>query len=246
MENTGYIAISRHATLWRQLEATANNIANVNTPAFKGERLMFREYLVDTPSSDTRFAQPISFVQDIGVLRDTEEGPMTKTDNPLDLAISGDGYFVVETPDGPRYTRNGHFRLDEAGMIVNTDGYPLMQAEGEPLIIAPNEREINVTADGAVATENGPLGKIRVVRFENEQQLRKVAGGLYDAMDAPEDVDEPHVLQGMVEESNVVAVKELTNMISILRQYEGVQKLIDNENERMTRAYDTLSQPARG
>lgn len=245
MENTSYIAISRQTALWRQLEAVSNNLANVNTPAFKGERLMFREYLVDTPSPESRRGQPVSFVHDVGVFRDMRDGALAKTDNPLDLAIDGEGYFVVETPDGLRYTRNGHFRLDEAGMLVDSEGYALMQAGDVPVIVAPNETEIEIAKDGTVSSENGPIGRIRVVRFDNEQQLRKVVGGLYDTEAVPMDMDAPQVVQGMVEQSNVQPVTELTNMIAIMRHYEGVQKLLDNDNERQLKAFDVLSQPAK-
>ncbi len=245
MENTSYIAISRQAALWRQLEAVSNNLANVNTPAFKGERLMFREYLVETASPESRRGQPLSFVQDFGMFRDMRDGPLTKTDNPLDLAIDGEGYFVVETPDGLRYTRNGHFRLDETGMLVDSEGYALMQAGDLPIIVAPNETAIEIAKDGTVSSENGPIGRIRVVRFDNDQQLRKIAGGVYDTELIPADMDAPRVVQGMVEESNVQPVTELTNMIAIMRHYEGVQKLLDNDNDRQLKAFDVLSQPAK-
>lgn len=245
MENTSYIAISRHAALWRQLEAVSNNMANVNTPAYKGEHLMFKEYLVKSPAPQQPGGEKVAFVQDIGVLRDTRDGPLTKTGNPLDLAVDGEGYFVVETPDGLRYTRNGHFRLDDAGMVVTSEGYPLMQGGDQPIVFAPNETEIRITPDGMVSSENGEIGRLRVVRFDNEQTLRKIAGGLYDGAEPAQEVDRAHVLQGMVEESNVQPIMELTNMIAILRHYEGVQKLLDNDNDRQLRAFETLSQPSR-
>lgn len=245
MENTSYIAISRHAALWRQMEAVANNMANVNTPAYKGEQVMFREFLVRSSSPNTLNGDKVSFVQDVGLLRDMRDGPLTKTDNPLDMAIDGEGYLVVDTPDGPRYTRNGHFRLDESGMVVTSQGYPLLQSDGTPIVFAPNEKSIQISRDGSISSENGEIGRLRVVSFENDQELRRVASGLYDSDQPPEDVAQPRVHQGMVEESNVQPVLELTNMIAITRQYEGVQKMLDNDNERQLKAYDVLSQPAR-
>lgn len=245
MENTSYVAISRHAALWRQLGALSNNMANVNTPGFKGEQMMFKEYLVKTPAPHRPSGETVSFVQDIGVLRDLSRGPLAKTENPLDLAIDGDGYFVVETPDGPRYTRAGHFRLDDAGTVVNSDGHALLQTSDLPLIFAPNETQISVSPEGVVSSENGEIGRLRVVQFENEQALRKVGGGLYETEQMAEEVEQPRVLQGMIEESNVKPILELTNMISILRQYEGMQKLLDNDNDRQIKAYEVLSQPSR-
>lgn len=246
MDNTSYVAIGRHAALWRQLEAVSNNMANANTPGYKGEHIMFKEYLVKTPAPHRLMGEKVSFAQDIGVLRDLSRGPLTKTENPLDIAIDGEGYFAVETADGVRYTRAGHFRLDDAGTVVNADGHPLLQANDQPIIFAPNETQISVSADGVVSSENGEIGRLRVVRFENEQAVRKVGGGLYETDQVPEEVAQPHVLQGMIEESNVQPILELTSMMQIMRQYEGMQKLLENDNDRQLKAYEVLSQPSRG
>jgi len=242
MENTSYVALSRQAALWREMEVVANNMANANTPAYKGEQMMFRDYMVKTKSDTSPFGRKVDFVQDAGVLRDTREGPMTQTKAPLDLALHNDGYFEVDTPAGPRYSREGHFRMDETGMMVNSAGYPVVQTNGQPIIFAPNETQISVTGDGTVSTENGVIGKIKVVKFDNEQSLRKAGSGMYQTDAAPVTVDRPAISQGMLEESNVQPVLEITKMMDILRSYEGVQKLIENENDRQLKAMKTLSQ----
>lgn len=240
MENTSYIALSRQNALWRQLEVVANNMANANTPAYKGEQMMFREYLVDTRSSERMTGTKLSFVQDFGVLRDTREGPLTKTENPFDFAIHGDGWFQIETEAGMRYSRNGHFRLDEGGMLVNSNGFAVMDANDNPIILAPNETQVNVSPDGTVSTENGVIGRMKVVRFANDQEMRKAGDGLYETTQDPETVNRPQILQGMMEESNVQPVVEVTRMTQLLHQYQAMQKMIDNEHERQMKAMDVL------
>lgn len=241
MENTSYIALSRQAALWRQMEVVANNMANANTPAYKGEAMMFREYLVDTRSDRRAVGDKVAFVQDVGVLRDTREGPLTKTDNPFDFALHGDGMFQIETQAGMRFTRNGHFRLDEGGMLVNTQGFAVMDERDSPLIFAPNETRVEVARDGTVSTENGVVGKLKVVKFANDQEVRKAGDGLYETTQTPEQVERPDIAQGMMEESNVQPVIEITRMTQILREYQGVQKMIDAENDRQMKAIQALA-----
>jgi len=242
MENTSYIALSRQSALWREMEVVANNMANANTPSYKAEQMMFRDFVVKTKTDTSPFGRKVDFVQDVGVLRDTREGPMAQTQAPLDLAIHNEGYFVVDTPSGPRYTREGHFRLDETGMMVNSAGYPVMQTTGQPIVFAPNETQITVTGDGTVSTENGVIGKVRVVGFNNDQNLQNAGNGMLMTNDQPTPIDRPSLVQGMLEQSNVQPVIETTKMMEILRNYEGIQKLIDGENERQSSAMKILSQ----
>jgi flagellar basal-body rod protein FlgF len=242
MENTSYIALSRQSALWREMEVVANNMANTNTPSYKAEQVMFRDFMVKTKTDSTPFGRKVDFVQDAGLLRDTREGPMSQTGAPLDISIHNEGYFVVDTPSGPRYSREGHFRLDETGMVVNSAGYPLMQTSGQPIVFAPNETQITVSGDGTVSTENGTIGQIRVVKFGNEQNLQNAGSGMFMTNDTPTNIDRPQLVQGMLEQSNVQPVTEMTNMMTILRNYEGVQKLIDEESTRQQQALKILSQ----
>jgi flagellar basal-body rod protein FlgF len=241
MQNTSYIALSRQAGLWRQLEVVANNMANANTPAYKAEQMMFREFLVPTRSTERAMGGKLSFVQDVGVLRDVREGPLTKTDNPLDFAIHGDGYFQIETEAGMRYSRNGHFRMDQTGMLVNSQGFAVMDDRNQPIIFAPNETRIEVSEDGSVSTENGRVARLKVVKFSNDQELRSAGDSLFETTLDPETVARPTIVQGMMEESNVQPVVEMTRMTQILREYQGVQKMLDSEHERRMKAIQILS-----
>ncbi|MDA8230686.1 MAG: flagellar basal-body rod protein FlgF [Magnetospirillum sp.] len=242
MENTTYIALSRQAALWRQMEVVANNMANANTTGYKAKHMLFSEYLMPTRSTNRAVGDKLSFVQDRGEVRDDREGPITQTGNPLDLALHGDGYFQVETEAGMRYTRNGHFRLDEGGMLVNSDGLAVMDVRDQPIIFAPNETKINVTPDGTVTTENGLVAKLKVATFANPQDLRAAGGGLLETAQTPDIASRPQIAQRMLEESNVQPVVEMTNMMTILREYEANQNIIEAENNRMIKAMQVLSQ----
>ncbi len=241
MDNTSYIALSREAALWRQMGVVANNMANANTPGFKSEQMMFTSYLAKSKTDQSPFDRKLSFAQDVGVLHDTREGPLTQTGDSLDIAIHGPGYYTVDTPGGQRYTRAGHFRLDATGMVVTTAGYPVLQQNGQPIVMAPGEKSISVAGDGTISTENGQIGKMQVSNFANEQQLQPMGDGTYQTSQSPITVQRPNLVQGMLEESNVQPVVEMTNMLNIMRSYEGVMNMIQGEHDRQMKAIDTLS-----
>ena len=243
MENTSLIALSRQGTLRRHLNIIANNLANMNTTGFKAKKMMFIEHLTRSEGGDSITGQPISFVRDIATMRDTAAGTLKETGNPLDMAIRGPGYFVVETEDGERYTRNGHFRLDEAGQLVTQDAHPVLSDSGQPFFFSPEDSEIKVAPDGTVSTENGELGRIRVVRFENDQELRDTGRGLLASEKPPEDVETPDVAQNMLENSNVQPIMEIARMIAVERAYSDVKRFIAREDERIRTMMRELNRP---
>ncbi|WP_340118625.1 flagellar basal-body rod protein FlgF [Pelagibius sp. 7325] len=236
MENAGYIALSRQMVLRREMDVIANNMANLNTPAYKGQSMLFVEYLETSDSGEK-----MSFVQDISLVRNLTEGQMTTTENPLDLAIAGDGYFEVETPVGTRYTRNGVFQLNAAGELVTSSGQRVLGEGGNPVVLPPNSRDVTVTRDGTISTDLGPVGRLSIVRFENEQAMVKLADGLYDADGQdPLPNEDAEVMQGMIEGSNVQGIIELTKMIETVRHYTSTGKLVNDEHERLRRAIQSL------
>jgi len=244
MENTSIIALSRRAVLDRKMGILANNLANMNTTGFKGEKMMFVEHIERSKGGTRILGDRLSYVRDIATFRDTEDGPLKKTSNPLDLAVQGDAYFAVKTDLGDRYTRNGHFRLDETGQLVTQTGEVVLSDADQPIIFSPQDSEIIVTPDGTVSTENGELGKLKLVRFENQQGLRPVSNGLYAAASRPEAVENPNVVQGMLEGSNVKPIIELTRLIETQRAYDGVRSFIDREDERQKKMIEELTKEA--
>ncbi|PWC33173.1 flagellar basal-body rod protein FlgF [Azospirillum sp. TSO35-2] len=240
MENSIYVAMSRQMALQRQLDVTSNNIANMNTTGYKNQRMLFTEYL-EKPG----LHEKVSFVQDRAVVRDLTVGGMTQTGNPLDLALTGQGYFTVDTASGPRYTRAGNFRLNDQRQLVDGGGLPVLSNNGQPLTIPAGTNDVKVSGDGTVATELGPVGKLNIVTFKNEQLMTEVGNGLYvtDEQPTPAPV-ETKVAQGLLEGSNVKPVVEMTQMIDIQRQYMSAQRMIDNEHERIRSMIQKLGRSA--
>jgi len=241
MESPTYIALSRQLTLRRQLDVVANNLANVNTPGFKGEKMVFEEFLT-RPQRNA----PLSFVQDVRTLRDLSEGPLVRTDNPLDLAIAGDGYFAVQTESGPRYTRAGRFQVDTEGQITNHRGDPVVGPDGQPVIVPAGSGSISITPDGTVSAGTGVIGTIRVVQFPDPHAIEAAGNNMFTTDQAPQPAQDARILQGMLEHSNVNPVLELTDMIRIQRAYAGNQSLLQNEHDRIRRAITRLTSQANG
>jgi flagellar basal-body rod protein FlgF len=248
METPGYVALSRQAALRRELDIIANNIANMDTPAFRGESMLFVEHLADTKDRAPVGLRKISYVQDIATVPDLAEGAKVATDNPLDLAINGKGYFVVEGEEGERYTRNGNFMRDADGQIVTTGGLPVLNDAGQPMILPDTAGRVDVARDGTVSyhDQNGGavvrLGRLQIVAFENEYALKKDAEALFRAENQdPQPAQDAEVLQGFVEKSNVKGVVEMTKLIHTVNSYQSAGKLVDAEHERQRRAIQTLA-----
>jgi flagellar basal-body rod protein FlgF len=239
MSNAISIALSAQAALRRQLDVVANNVANSSTPAFKGQRMVFSQWLLDDPKT-----APISFVQDWGTARDTRQGGMTQTGNSLDLALEGEGYFAIQTPEGVRYTRNGRFQLDAGGQLVTASGYAVLGEGDAPIVLPANAGEIGVAHDGTVTTEEGAAGQIQVVAFERESALRAAADGTYVTDAPPLAAVATKVRQGMVEESNVQPILEMSRMMEVSHRYNAAKEMAETEHERIKTAIDKLARSA--
>jgi flagellar basal-body rod protein FlgF len=166
---------------------------------------------------------------------------MVGTQSPLDLAIHGKGYFAVETSDGERYTRHGVFQLDADGQIVTTEGNPVLNSGGSPITIPLDTSSITITRDGTVSADAQEVGKIKLVSFENPQALSKIGSGLYEAVNQTPTTDtDSEIMQGMVENSNVQGVVEMTRMVDTVRSYQAAAKLADTEHQRILDAIEAL------
>jgi flagellar basal-body rod protein FlgF len=236
MENAVFIGLSQQMALKRRLDITANNLANVNTTAFKSEHPLFEEFLVNNADNTN-----LSYVQDYGSFRDLREGELSHTGRPLDVAISGEGYFTIETEQGIRYTRNGSFRLDQEGNIVTINNNYLLDETGRKITVDLQFRDISFAPDGTVTTAPGQTQKIEVVHFENPQVLKQVGDGLYDS-DGGEPIPavNAHMLQRTLEKSNVQPILEMTAMIDIMRAYQSAQKLLDAEHDLQMKTIEEM------
>ncbi|MGN6515923.1 MAG: flagellar basal-body rod protein FlgF [Rhizomicrobium sp.] len=242
MDNTLLVSLSQQLAAYRSMDVIANNIANTNTPGFKREAMKFEEYVQQTqPAEGETGPQQISFVQDKGTMRDLTQGAMTHTGSPFDLAISGKGYFTIQTPDGStRYTRNGHFTLDSGGRIVTEDG-GVLQGDGGEIAITTDDGDIHIAQDGTITGARGQLGKVKLVTFANEAALQKEGGSLYSTTQTPEPVETPQIAQGSLEESNVQPVLEISHMLDVLRAYQTTANLTQSQEELKRNAIDKLA-----
>jgi flagellar basal-body rod protein FlgF len=244
MDSPGYIVLSRLVAAQRMTEVTANNIANAETPGFRAYRPLFgavleRQMNAEAPRGD----RDMAYAQDRATWRETGPGALSRTSNPLDLALSDqDGFFAIETPRGERYTRAGRFTLDGEGRVVDPDGNALLDAAGQPLRIEPGSSSIEVRGDGSISTENGPAGRLRVVRFADAQRL--VAEGERNLAAPPgmaaEAVERPGVVQGAVEGSNVRPVLELTRLTDEMRHFQFIAQMAEREGDRLGSAVERL------
>lgn len=238
MENASYIALSHQVALNNEMAVVANNIANIGTPGFRREGMIFAEYLAKTGKTAAR-AETLSYVSERGLARNVMSGPIEETGNALDVAIAGNALFVVETREGQRYTRSGHFRLDPTGQIITQSGDVVQGANG-PLAIQPDATEIIIADDGTVSTDRGQVGQLQLVRFDNDRQLEKAGNGLYRASAAPGPALDASIIQGSIERANVQPVLEITRMIEIMRLYQSNQNLIQMEHDRQKRVIEML------
>ena len=237
MENTLTIALARQGVLSRQMDVIATNLANITTSGYKAEQMIFTEQLEQTAEGEI-----ISLVHDVGFVRDLSEGPMTETDNPLDMAIHGEGFFVIQTPDGNRYTRHGVYLLNPDGNIVNTEGHLLLDSGGGAITISIDTSSISIARDGTISADAQEIGQIQIVRFADEQALSKIGSGLFDAeTQTPEPATDAQVIQGMVETSNVKGVTEMTQMINTVRSYQAAGKLAETEHQLILDAIEALT-----
>ncbi|MGI9387728.1 MAG: flagellar basal-body rod protein FlgF [Methyloligellaceae bacterium] len=242
MENALLIGLTRQIALRRQMNVVANNLANVNTAGFKADSTHFKEYLMPVAQiTDQRGADRIlSYVNDSGLVRDFAEGSMVKTGKDLHVALSGDGWLVVGTPDGERYTRNGELTLNSEGVIVTNEGLPVLGDGGE-ITIGLNESGLQIAKDGTISTDTGLKGDLRIVKFAKNAALKKEGASLYATDQAPEDAPDATVVQGMIEKSNVKAISELTTMVETVRAYTSVAQTLQRLQQLRQDAISKLS-----
>ena len=241
MENAQLIALSRQATLRTQLDVVANNLANINTTGYKSQKLQFVEYIM--PVADATAFQPadaqLSYVDMFKTHTDFDYGALKVTGNDYDMALSGEGFFVVQQADGTEaFTRNGAFYLDNNGQLVSSEGLPVL-TDGGPVFFAPEDGAVQIAPDGTISTEQGNRGKIRVAEFEDVRTLEKIGTTMF-AGNNPQPAVDFRVVQGALEQSNVYGITEVTQLIEVTRAYDSVSKLVKDLDELRKQAIQTL------
>jgi flagellar basal-body rod protein FlgF len=244
MDNSLLVSLSQQLAAYRAMDVIANNLANVSTPGFKRESAKFEEYVAKLPPSPTqKGTQSISFVKDAGVMRDASQGNINVTGAPYDVAIAGKGFFQVQTPQGMRYTRDGHFSLDASGNMVTSEGYQV-QGDGGAITITPNDGDINIAPDGTISSVvrgvGNQLAKLKVVDFADPMAMTKQGANLYSTTQTATTPDKVSLQQGALEGSNVQPVVEISHMIEVMRAYEATATLSKSQEDMMKSAIDKL------
>jgi flagellar basal-body rod protein FlgF len=241
MDTTQLVCLSQELAAYQSMDSIANNLANVSTPGFKGETPKFQEYLdQEQPSEGQTGTQSVSFVQQTGMIRDMSEGHIDITNAPFDVAINGQGYFTVQTANGVRYTRDGHFSLDQSGRIVDEAGDPV-QGGGGDISIQATDGDIHIAADGTVSGINGQIGQISIVDFADDRALVKEGGSLYSTTQTANTATAAAVQQGAIENSNIQPVVEISKMIEVMRSYQAVINLSTSQANSEQQTLDKLA-----
>ena len=243
MQNASTVALSRLVAQQRAMDVTATNIANADTPGFKTQRTLFADWLSRQSGTDSvRGGRVLAYTQDRATYRDQAAGALSHTANPLDLAITGPGFFTVQSKAGPMLTRAGRFELQADGTVADADGNALLDTTGKPVRVAAADTALQVAGDGTLSSENGRLGKIGVVQPADANRMHLLGDRLLNADTPTTPVTQPKVVAGALEESNVQPVAETTRMMNDLREFQFISQFVDAEGQREQSAIDKLTQ----
>lgn len=235
MDNAGYTTLTRQAGLLREMQAVAHNIANLSTTGYRGEGVIFAEYVHPT-------GEGASLSMATADVRKTDlaQGPLTQTGGTFDFAIQGPGFFLVETPQGPRLTRAGAFTPNEAGELATPDGHRLLDAGGAPVFVPPDAGDVTLASDGTLSANGRAITEIGLYQPADPTSLTRQSGTLFNTEGETEPVFTSVILQGFVENSNVDPVWEIARMIEVQRSYELGQSFLEREDERIRAVLSTL------
>jgi len=229
MENATYATLTRQSGLLHEMQTVANNIANASTTGFRAEGVIFSEYVralgSDAPSLSMATAAVRETLQ--------AQGALDQTGGTFDLAVEGEGFFMVETPQGERLTRAGHFTPNADGDLVNADGYRVLDAGGAPVFVPQGVGQIGIAADGTISADGTPVGQIGLFLPTDPIGMTREGGVLFRADAGVEPALEGRMIQGFLEQSNVNPIAQITRMIEVQRAYELGQTFMDKEDERI-------------
>lgn len=240
MDNAGYTALTRQSGLMREMQTVANNIANMATGGYRREGITFSEFIRKLPGEGIDHYESLSMAAArVGTDSDLQ-GALTQTNGRFDLAVEGEGYFLIETPQGQALTRAGNFTPSAEGELVNADGLRLLDAGGAPVFVPADARAIAVAADGTLSADDQPIAQIGLWRPSAPEDVTRRTGVLFDLSEPPEPVEDGVILQGFLEGSNVDPVTEIARMIAVQRAYELGQSFMEKEDERIRGVLSTL------
>ncbi len=248
MEAPAYVTLSAQVALERQLEVVANNVANASTTGFKADRQLFQSYISRAGGGDG-----VAFVQDRATYIDHTNGPIQPTGNPLDVAVQGDAFLAVTTPQGTLFTRDGRMHAGTDGTLLDPNGNAVQSGDGQPIQLPENYQQVEIKGDGTVTVrvnnQSQDIGQIGLFRSSDPLVMRKNGDTRFTAPPAalqPVDSGDPtaRLVQGSLDGSTVQPVKEIANMTELSRAYEQLQTLLSDDNDRESKMIDALGKPS--
>ncbi|HHS94303.1 MAG TPA: flagellar hook-basal body complex protein [Rhodobacterales bacterium] len=238
MDNAGYTTLTRQSGLMAEMQAVANNIANASTTGFRREGIIFSEFVQALGPDEPSLSMASANVRDTRL----DQAPLTHTGGSFDLAIEGDGFFMIEGPGGPMLTRAGAFTPSPTGELTTPDGYRLLDAGGAPVFVPNGLGPIAVASDGTVSAGGQPLSQIGLWAALDPNDMRHRDGVRFDVPGGADPLIEGGaILQGYLENSNVDSIGEIARMIEIQRAYEQGQSFLDREHDRIRAVIDSLA-----
>ncbi|MEO8756476.1 MAG: flagellar basal-body rod protein FlgF [Devosia sp.] len=240
MENAQLISLSRQIALQRQMDVVANNMANINTTGFKAESMLFEDYVMPK-ASDNDFSgldRDLHYTEDWSTIHDMSTGSIEQTGNPLDVALSGQGFLTVQTPAGQRYTRNGSLQIDASGTLVDLNGNQVLGESG-PIKFDSSDTDIAISSNGTINTASGSKGKLAVVEFADPQGLAREGDNYYSGP-AGNAATSTTVVQGAIERSNVSGMATMADMIRVERAYQTLANMMQRQDDLRNTAVQRL------
>ncbi len=230
MEAGTYISLSLADAMRRDLDVTANNIANTTTAGFKGERVVFDSFL-ETAANGVQ----TEFVLDVGSYVDTRQGALSHTGNPLDVALNGPGWLSYRTPEGQTvFGRDGQLVIGAEGNLQTLSGAQVLDSGGSPIALPPDLGEVQISPDGTISSSAGTLGQIGVFDVPSIQNYSREGAGMFRPPEGNigdvKAAEATEVVQGSIESSNVQAVSEVIRLVEVQNAYQRANSLIENED----------------
>jgi len=227
MDSGYYAAMSGLVARTQALDTAAANLANAQTPGYRAEREFFRSVLLGPDGADSQLSETVNNFGLLGGDRlSMAQGALAETGNPLDLAIEGQGFFMVQTPNGPRYTRDGSFHRAQNGQLVTQAGEQVLSVTSQPILIPPGE--VTVGADGAVSVAGGVVARVGVFQFPAATELTPEGANRYVAPQGAmaTAATDATIHQGAIEAANQDVVEGSLDLVMMQRQAEMMQRAL--------------------
>lgn len=231
MDNANYTTLTRQSGLMREMQVVANNIANTATTGFRQEGLIFSEH-VSKVEGGASLSMATANVRQTSMM----QGALTRTGGTFDLAIEGEGFFLIETPEGERLSRAGNFSPNALGDLVTNDGFRVLDTGGAPVFVPPDALDLSVSADGTVSTDGRPIAQIGLYQPIEPAKMLREDGVMFRAEGGVKPAENGKIIQGFLESSNVDPISQIARMIEVQRAYEMGQSFLQAEDERVRNA----------